>query len=43
VAQEKCGSALFPIYMRYGMSVKDVCESCKKADSKLKKDGMSCY
>jgi hypothetical protein len=43
VAQEKCGAALFPIFMRYGMSVRDVCESCKKAESKLRKDGMSCY
>lgn len=43
VAQEKCGAALFPIYMRYGISVQDVCQSCRKADSKLKKDGMSCY
>lgn len=43
VAQEKCGRALFPIYMRYGMAVQDVCELCKNADKKLKKGGMSCY
>jgi len=42
-AQEKCGSELFPIYMRFGMAVSDVCETCKKAEDKLKKDGMSCY
>lgn len=43
VAKEKCGSALFPIYLRYGMAVKGVCDSCRKADKILKKDGMSCY
>jgi hypothetical protein len=43
VAQEKCGRALFPIYMRYGIAVQGVCESCKNADKKLKDDEMSCY
>lgn len=43
VASEKCGKALFPIYMRYGMSVQGVCEYCKDAEKKLNKDDMSCY
>ncbi len=43
VAGEKCGKALFPIYMRYGMSVQNVCEYCKDAEKKLGKDEMSCY
>lgn len=43
VAKEKCGRALLPIYLRYGMAVKDLCESCRDAEAKLKRDGMSCY
>ena len=43
VAKEECGHALFPIYVRYGMAIKNVCDSCKKADNILKNNGMSCY
>ncbi len=43
VAKEKCGKAMVPIYVRYGMAVKDVCDSCRDADSILGKNGMSCY
>lgn len=43
VAHEKCGRALFPIYLRYGTAVKRVCAACVDADARLGRDRVSCY
>lgn len=42
-AQEKCGRALFPIYLRYGQALRRVCQTCSDADARLRKDLVSCY